>query len=172
VRKPGRIDDQTRGDDQPGIGEQKKDAVAPASPEEPPVSAVSAAAEEPSHIQRVSPEPAKKRGSRSGWKWAFPLGIGLAGLASAAAVLLRGCWHSNMSWPARVSDEHGDFSYQTCNDCGIMRLFDERVFRGYGPYGYDLHALIAHERLQRRQRMQRAAERERLARKAAPPKSP
>jgi hypothetical protein len=88
--------------------------------------------------------------------WVFPLGIGLAGLASAAAFVLRGCWHRNMSWPARAEDEHGDFSYQVCNDCGIMRLFDEHKFRGIGPYGYDLHALIAGERLLRRQRMQRA----------------
>ena len=105
------------------------------------------------------------------WKWALPLGIGLAGLASAAAVLFRGCWHGNMSWPVRASDEHGDFSYQPCNDCGIMRLFDERTFRGYGPYGYELHALIAHERLLRRQRMQRAAEREGSGRKTTPPPS-
>jgi hypothetical protein len=90
--------------------------------------------------------------------WAFPLGIGLAGLASAAAFVLRGCWHSNMSWPARAEDEHGHFSYQVCNDCGIMRLFDERTFRGIGPYGYDLHALIAGERRLRLQRMQRAAQ--------------
>jgi hypothetical protein len=64
-----------------------------------------------------------------------------------------------MSWPVRVNDEHVDFSYQTCRDCGIMRLFDERAFRGYGPYGYDLHALIAHERLRRLQRVQKAAQR-------------
>ena len=103
------------------------------------------------------------------WKWALPLGIGLAGLASAAAVLFRGCWHGNMSWPVRAEDEHGHFSYQTCNDCGVMRLFDERTFRGYGPYGYELHALIAHERLLRRQRMQRAAERKAAGGKATPP---
>jgi hypothetical protein len=98
-------------------------------------------------------EPARKRRRVH---WAFPLGIGLAGLASAAAFVLRGCWHSNMSWPARAEDEHGHFSYQVCNDCGIMRLFDERKFCGIGPYGYDLHALIAGERLLRRQRMLRA----------------
>lgn len=102
--------------------------------------------------------------------WVFPLGIGLAGLASAAAFVLRGCWHSNMSWPARAEDEHGDFSYQVCMDCGIMRLFDERKFRSVGPYGYDLHALIAGERLLRRQRMLRAEQqRSRLGEK---PQSP
>ena len=128
---------------------------------------------EPSRVRRIStsqpaaaqpaanpapPATETRREPRSRhWKWAFPVGIGLAGLASAAAVLLRGCWHRNMSWPVRLSEEHGDFSYQTCNDCGIMRLFDERSFRGYGPYGYDLHALVAHERLLRQQRVQRAA---------------
>jgi hypothetical protein len=88
--------------------------------------------------------------------WVFPMGVGLAALASAAAYLLRGCWHRNMSWPARAEDEHGHFSYQVCNDCGIMRLFDERTFRGIGPYGYDLHDLIAGERLLRMRRMQHA----------------
>jgi hypothetical protein len=128
---------------------------------------------EPSRIRRVSPRSRQTAESGwKGWKWAFPLGIGLAGLASAAAVLLRGCWHRNMSWPVRVPDEHGDFSYQSCNDCGIMRLFDERVFRGYGPYGYDLHALIAHEHLRRRQRMQKAAQQESSVRKTAPPRPP
>ena len=89
--------------------------------------------------------------------WVFPVGVGLAALASAAAYVFRGCWHRNMSWPARAEDEHGHFSYQVCNDCGIMRLFDERTFRGMGPYGYDLHDLIAGERLLRMRRMQQAA---------------
>jgi hypothetical protein len=101
-----------------------------------------------------SPEEAERKRRRV--HWVFPVGIGLAGLASAAAFVLRGCWHRNMSWPARVEDERGHFAYQVCNDCGIMRLFDERTFRGIGPYGYDLHALIAGERLLRLQRMQRA----------------
>jgi hypothetical protein len=103
---------------------------------------------------RGSPEEPEHKRRRV--HWVFPVGIGLAGLASAAAFVLRGCWHCNMSWPARVEDEHGHFSYQVCNDCGIMRLFDERTFRGIGPYGYDLHALIAGERRLRMQRMQRA----------------
>ena len=88
--------------------------------------------------------------------WVFPVGVGLAALASAAAYVFRGCWHRNMSWPVRAEDEHGHFSYQVCNDCGIMRLFDERTFRGIGPYGYDLHDLIAGERLLRMRRMQQA----------------
>jgi hypothetical protein len=154
---------------------------------EPQASAVSAtAAVEPFRIRRFSPSSSQSRSQRAAssapetppesrskrWKWAFPLGIGLAGLASAAAVLLRGCWHRNMSWPVRVPDEHGEFSYQSCNDCGIMRLFDERVFRGYGPYGYDLHALIAHERLLRRQRMHKAAQRQSAGQKTPAPKPP
>jgi len=28
---------------------------------------------------------------------------------------------------------------------GIKRLFDEKKFRGYGPYGYDVKELIARE---------------------------
>jgi hypothetical protein len=54
-------------------------------------------------------------------------------------VLLRGCWHRNMSWPVRVQD----YSYQVCLSCGIKRLFDEQTFRSYGPYSYDLDRLIA-----------------------------
>jgi len=141
----------------------KGDARTQSPPREVPASA---SPPQPASEQTPPPEPLpQKRGSRrTGWKWVFPIGIGLAGLASAAAILFRGCWHRNMSWPVRAEDEHGDFSYQTCNDCGIMRLFDERAFRGYGPYGYDLHALIAHEHLLRRQRLERA-ERERLNRR-------
>ena len=109
-----------------------------------------------------SKKPIRKRGLQ---QWAFPVGIGLAGIASAAAILLRGCWHRNMSWPKRVESEHGDFSYQVCNDCGIVRLFDERTFRGYGPSGYDLHRLIAREHLARQRRMRRAS----LSDKTNPP---
>jgi len=104
--------------------------------------------------QQESPSEAPSKSRRV--HWVFPVGVMLAGLASATAFVLRGCWHRNMSWPARAEDEHGHFSYQVCNDCGIMRLFDERTFRGVGPYGYDLHALIAGERLLRFRRMQRA----------------
>ena len=120
-------------DDQPNVNDKKEPAhSAPAAGVTESAPVTPAAVEQPAKRRRVH--------------WAFPLGIGLAGLASAAAVLLRGCWHRNMSWPVRLSEEHGDFSCQTCNDCGIMRLFDERSFRGYGPYGYDLHELIARDR--------------------------
>lgn len=90
-------------------------------------------------------------------RWTLPVSIALAGLGTAATLLLRGCWHRNMSWPTRAEDEHGHYSYQVCMNCGVKRLFDERAFRGYGPYDYDLHELIARERLARRRRMEEAA---------------
>jgi len=61
------------------------------------------------------------------------------GVAGAAVVLLRGCWHGKMSWPVRSQD----YSYQVCLGCGIKRLFDEKTFQAYGPYSYDLNRLIA-----------------------------
>lgn len=106
--------------------------------------------------EQKSEKPASGHGRKHRVNWAFPLGLGLAGLASVATVLLRGCMHKNMGWPVRAEDEHGEFSYQVCNDCGIMRLFDEVKFRGFGSYGYDLHALIARARLSRRQRAHKA----------------
>jgi DNA-directed RNA polymerase subunit RPC12/RpoP len=48
-----------------------------------------------------------------------------------------------MSWPTRYDDE---YSYRACTDCGIKRLFDPKSFRSYGPFGYDLHELIAKHR--------------------------
>jgi hypothetical protein len=61
------------------------------------------------------------------------------GVAGAALVMFRGCWHSKMSWPVRLQKR----SYQVCVGCGIKRLFDEREFRAYGPYSYDLNRLIS-----------------------------
>ena len=55
--------------------------------------------------------------------------------------LLRGCRHSRMGWPMR----EGEHSYQVFLGGGIKRLFDEKKFRGYGPYGYDVKELIARE---------------------------
>jgi hypothetical protein len=77
---------------------------------------------------------------KSLWKW--PLGVLAAGMAGAGMVLFRGCWHSKMSWPVRAQ-EH---SYQVCVGCGIKRLFDEKTFRAYGPYSYDLNRLAAWDR--------------------------
>jgi hypothetical protein len=69
------------------------------------------------------------------------------GVAGAALVVFRGCWHSKMSWPVRMQNH----SYQVCVGCGIKRLFDERAFRSYGPYSYDLNRLISWD-LKRRDR--------------------
>ncbi len=88
--------------------------------------------------------------------WVWPLGLALAGLGSAAAFMLRGCWHTKMSWPLRYDEE---FSYQVCTGCGIKRLYDEEVFHAYRPYGYDLHELIGRERAARMRRMRRNEER-------------
>ncbi len=91
----------------------------------------------------------KKRWSR----WAWPLGLLAAGAGGAAVFLLRGCWHTRMSWPVR----EGDHSYQVCPDCGIKRLFDEKKFRGYGPYGYGVKELIARERAIRMRQRRKTA---------------
>ncbi|MBV9484133.1 MAG: hypothetical protein JO249_25785 [Acidobacteria bacterium] len=66
-----------------------------------------------------------------------------------------------MSWPIRVQEN----SYQVCLGCGIKRLFDEQVFRSYGPYGYDINRLIAWNRA-RHVKHQREAE-EKLHRPAS-----
>ena len=79
----------------------------------------------------------------------WPFGVAAAGIGTAAVVMLRGCWHNNMSWPLR----HGSYSYRTCTKCGIMRLFDEQHFRGYGPYGYDLDELILKAQAAQQRRM-------------------
>ncbi|HET7209456.1 MAG TPA: hypothetical protein VFI95_22965 [Terriglobales bacterium] len=63
-------------------------------------------------------------------------------MAGAAVAVLRGCWHQKMSWPVRYQD----YSYQVCLGCGIKRLFDEKSFRSYGPFSYDLNQLIAREK--------------------------
>ena len=89
----------------------------------------------------VEQKKTEKKKSRRLW----PLGLLATGLAGTAVMLLRGCWHSKMSWPIRIQ-EH---SYQVCVGCGIKRLFDEKSFRAYGPYSYDLNRLIAWERTRR-----------------------
>ncbi|MGC2197098.1 MAG: hypothetical protein WA628_20645 [Terriglobales bacterium] len=87
-------------------------------------------------------EPSPKKAKRSRWFW--PMGLLATGMAGAA-VVLRGCWHSKMSWPVRSQG----CAYQVCTGCGIKRLFDEDVFRGYGPYSYDLERLRAYDQAKR-----------------------
>ena len=82
-------------------------------------------------------------GKKSRWK--VPLGIMATGVAGAAVLVLRGCWHRKMSWPVRYQ-EH---SYQVCLGCGIKRLFDEKLFRAYGPYSYDLNRIISQDEARR-----------------------
>ena len=89
--------------------------------------------------------------------WAFPLGIAAAALGAVATVLLRGCWHRNLSWPIKY--EHGNYSYQVCTDCGAKRLFDEKHFCPYGPYGRDVPELIAEVERRRTERVERARQR-------------
>lgn len=82
--------------------------------------------------------------------WIWPIGIALAGAGSVAAVMLRGCWHRKISWPVK-HDDH--YSYVCCVNCGIKRLFDEKHFEEYGPYGYDIEELIAKDRAWQMKRM-------------------
>ena len=91
-------------------------------------------------------ESSKKQSPHKGVpRWFWPLGMVGTGVAAAAVVLLRGCWHRKMSWPIRVEG----YSYQVCLGCGIKRLFDETTFHGFGPYDYDLRQLIARDRATR-----------------------
>ena len=85
-------------------------------------------------------------------RWIWPLGIAFAGAGSVAAVILRGCWHRKISWPIK-HDDH--YSYIVCTNCGIKRLFDEKHFEEYGPYGYDLEVLIAQDRAKHIERIRR-----------------
>jgi hypothetical protein len=91
-----------------------------------------------------SDEAEKSEKSRKS-RWLWPAGVVATGLAGAALVLLRGCWHRKMSWPVRAQGH----AYQVCLNCGVKRLFDEKNFRSYGPFRYDLNELIAWHRLQR-----------------------
>lgn len=75
-------------------------------------------------------------------RWKIPLGLVATGVAGAAVLVFRGCWHRKMSWPVRYQQH----SYQVCLGCGIKRLFDEKAFRAYGPYSYDLDHLVAWDR--------------------------
>ena len=78
-------------------------------------------------------------------RWVWQLGLLATGMAGAAVMVFRGCWHRKMSWPVRAQE----YSYQVCMGCGIKRLFDEKSFQSYGPYSYELSRLVAWERAQR-----------------------
>ena len=86
-------------------------------------------------------------------RWFWPLGLMTTAIAGAAVVVLRGCWHSKMSWPVRAQG----CAYQVCTACGIKRLFDEDAFRGYGPYSYDLQRLLAWDEAKRTKNKPREA---------------
>jgi DNA-directed RNA polymerase subunit RPC12/RpoP len=113
------------------------------------------------HKKQSEAKAKSKSNHRRRIHWAFPLGIAAAGLGAVATVLLRGCWHRNMSWPIR--HEHTDYSYQVCTDCGVKRLFDEKHFRPYGPYGQDVRELIAEVERRREERVERARGRDNAA---------
>jgi hypothetical protein len=81
-------------------------------------------------------------------RWKVPLGLVATGIAGAAVLVFRGCWHRKMSWPVRYQQH----SYQVCLGCGIKRLFDEKSFRAYGPYSYDLNHLVSWDLAEREKR--------------------
>lgn len=91
--------------------------------------------------------------SKNRARWIWPASIAAAGLGSLATLLFRGCWHRRMGWP--VSYEQG-YSYQVCTDCGIKRLYDDRAFTAYGPFGYDVDELILRDRLVQKKRAEKA----------------
>jgi hypothetical protein len=74
--------------------------------------------------------------------WLSAAGVAATGVAGVALLLFRGCWHRRMSWPVTVQG----YAYQVCLGCGVKRLFDEKSFRSYGPFKWDLDELIAWER--------------------------
>ena len=84
----------------------------------------------------------EKQGKRRIPGWLWPAGVAATGVAGFGLLLLRGCWHRKMSWPVRIQG----CGYQVCLGCGIKRLFDEKAFRSYGPFSYDLEELMAWER--------------------------
>ncbi len=107
----------------------------------------------PEHTHATLDVVSKEKKKRKGASWIWPLGVLGTGVAGAAVVVLRGCWHRKMSWPIRIQG----YSYQVCLGCGIKRLFDEATFRGYGAYSYDLDKLIARERAARMKQAREAA---------------
>lgn len=98
-------------------------------------------------------EDKKREGNRRSWLW--PTGVAATSLAGLGLLLIRGCWHRKMSWPVRIQG----CAYQVCLGCGVKRLFDEKAFRSYGPFSYDVEELMAWERAHRRPDVQPQAER-------------
>ena len=84
----------------------------------------------------------EKPGKSRKAKWLWPAGVAATGLAGFALLVLRGCWHRKMSWPVRIQGS----AYQVCLGCGVKRLFDEKSFRSFGPFSYNLDDLIAWDR--------------------------
>ena len=101
------------------------------------------------------PHPISERRKRFKQWWPT---IVVGALAGAAVALSRGCWHGKKGWPIRAEG----YSYQVCLTCGAMRLFDEKTFRGYGPFRYDLNELIEWEK-SNRERLHLVASRKRTA---------
>jgi hypothetical protein len=87
----------------------------------------------------------EKREKRQKASWLWPAGVAATGVAGFGLLLLRGCWHRKMSWPVRIQG----CAYQVCLGCGVKRLFDEKAFRSYGPFSYDVEDLMAWERAHR-----------------------
>jgi hypothetical protein len=102
-----------------------------------------------------SPGAGKEMTQEKKSRWKLPLGVVATGVAGAAVLVLRGCWHRKMSWPVRYQQH----SYQVCLGCGIKRLFDEKTFCAYGPYSYDLNRLIARDTAARVTKTQEPAQR-------------
>jgi hypothetical protein len=75
---------------------------------------------------------------KSSWWWP---GVVASGLAGAAVLAFRGCWHRKMSWPIGGQG----YSYQGCLSCGAKRLFEKKNFSAHGPFRYDLNQLTAWE---------------------------
>lgn len=95
-------------------------------------------------VEQVSTQAKEEQPTRKS-RWFWPLGLVATGIAGAAVIAFRGCWHRKMSWPVRVQGQ----SYQVCLGCGIKRLFDEQAFQSYGPYSYDLNHLMEWDRNRR-----------------------
>lgn len=97
-------------------------------------------------------DPVSEQGDKKSL-WLWSLSLVATSLAGAVVFLFRGCWHTKMSWPVRARGH----SYQVCTNCGIKRLFDEKDFRSYGPYSYDLDRLISWEEARRQKARQDVA---------------